>query len=178
MTCTGLLQGICLSLLFVQHLNESRLLPAGVLEYWPYKVSKLCMVCFCLLCSLLNVRAYHLWVQFCKSTLLFCWHYLRVLYDVCIKRWTLVNLLILNIFWDFHKVHLRYLNLKKKTKYFWELFFFRKHTITKKVKIYKYYRNRQRKILFHNLKDEIMCCPIAAALRWRFKLVCIDGVIS
>ena len=30
---------------------------------------KLCMVCFHMLCSLLNLQAHHLWVQFSKSTL-------------------------------------------------------------------------------------------------------------
>ena len=36
----------------------------------PYKVSKVVNGLFYILCSLLNVLAHHLWVQFLKSTLL------------------------------------------------------------------------------------------------------------
>ena len=43
------------------------LFPAGFLDYT--RSVKLRTVCFYMLCSLLNVLAYHLWVQFSKSTL-------------------------------------------------------------------------------------------------------------
>ena len=49
--------------------NKSHFLLAGFLDYWPYKVSKFGTVCLHMLCSLQNVLAHHLWVQFLKSTL-------------------------------------------------------------------------------------------------------------
>ena len=47
--------------------NESHFFPAGFLDHtWSIKLG---MVCFYMLCSLLNILAHHLWVQFSKSTL-------------------------------------------------------------------------------------------------------------
>ena len=45
------------------------LFPAGFLNHT--RSVKLGMVCFHMVCSLLNVLAHHLWMQFSKSTLLF-----------------------------------------------------------------------------------------------------------
>ena len=56
--------------------NGSHFSPAG---FWDHTTSvKLCMVCFYVLCSLLNVLAHHLWVQFSKSTLLYLFHQIFV----------------------------------------------------------------------------------------------------
>ena len=48
--------------------NGSHFFPAGFLDH--KRSVKLGIVCFYMLCSLLNVLAHHLWVQFSKSTLL------------------------------------------------------------------------------------------------------------